>query len=120
MQTHLQEKYKEAKDLYECGNVKQAKKMLVSLTLQKPLVFEFWFSLAAIYQLENNFNQAVIAYNMALILNKENPFIYYHLAECMLSLNDKKKAISYLDLAEKVCFDANLKDKISILKQQNK
>ena len=115
----LKEKYKEAHELYKSGNIQDAKKMFVSLTLKKPLTWQLWFSLATIYQFENNLNQAIIAYSQASILNKKNAFIYYHLAECMLSLNDKKKAITFLDLANKVCHDEDLKDKIEILKKQN-
>jgi len=78
-----------------------------------------WFSLGVVYQLENNYNESIKSYNMAIILNSENAFIYFHLAESFLSLNDKKNALSALDMAKKYCTDANLKDKIFTLINQN-
>jgi tetratricopeptide (TPR) repeat protein len=112
-------KYVEAVNLYNNGCLEKAKKILLELLLKSPFKWEFWFSLATIYQLEKNYAEAILSYNRALILNSKNAQIYFHIAECMLSLNDKKNALHVLNMAKKNCFDVNLKDKISVLIKQN-
>jgi len=115
----LEKKYTDAKSYYENGHLILAKEKFVDLIMQDPFTWEFWYSLGAIYQLEKNFIQAIASYNMAIVLNTNCAEIYFHLAECLLSMEDKKNALMTLDLAKKNCFDANLKDKILILKEQN-
>ncbi|MFA6118754.1 MAG: tetratricopeptide repeat protein [Parachlamydiales bacterium] len=119
MLTNYVEEYSKAKKLYENGLYKEAKKIFVDLTLKNPFVWELWFSLSAIYQLENNYQQAISCYNIASVIDPQNPHIYFHLAECHLSINDRIKALDYLLLSEKNCNDIILKDKILILKEQN-
>lgn len=112
-------KYIEATNFYNSGCLKIAKDLFVHLILKDPFRWEFWFSLAAIYQLEKNYKEAILSYKRASLLNPKNAKIYFHLAECFLSLNDKKNALIALNQAKNYCLDENLKDKISLLIQQN-
>lgn len=115
----IEEKYSQAKRLFENGILKDAKDIFVELTLKKPFNWEFWFALATIYEQEKNYTQAIISYKMAIVLNPENDILYFHLAECFLSINDKKQAIENLKLAQKYTKDSFLKDKVQILIKQN-
>ena len=115
----IEEKYLEAKSLFENGILKSAKEIFVELTLKKPFKWEFWFALATIYEQEKNYTQAIISYNMVIVLDPKNAKAHLHLAECFLSRNDKKKAIENLKLADKYVKDSDLKDKIQILIKQN-
>ncbi len=112
-------KYIEATNFYNNGCLKIAKDLFHELILSDPFRWEFWFSVAAIYQLEKNYNEAILAYKRASILNRSDARIYFHLAECLLSINDTKNALSTLDIAKKYCIDTILKDKILVLFQQN-
>lgn len=118
-QDDIEEKYLEAKSLFENGILKNAKELFVELTLKKPFKWEFWFALATIYEQEKNYTQAIISYNMVIVLNSKNAQSYLHLAECFLSQNDKKRAIENLKLAEKNANDPDLKDKVQVLIKQN-
>ncbi len=115
----IEKKYQKAKALFENGFLKKAKEIFVNLTLKKPFNWEFWFALGATYEEEKNFDQAIISYNMSIVLNPKNAQSYLHLAECFLSQNNKKLAIENLKIAEKYAKDSFLKDKIQILKEQN-
>ena len=115
----IEEKYLEAKSLFENGILISAKEIFVELTLKKPFKWEFWFALAVIYEQEKNYTQAIISYNMVIVLDPKNAKAYLHLAECFLSRNDKKEAIENLKLADKYVKDSDLRDKIQILIKQN-
>lgn len=113
-------KYIEATNFYNNGCYKIAKNIFCELILSDPFRWEFWYSIAAIYQLEKNYKEAILSYKRAVILNEKDARIYFHLAECLLSVADKKNALGNLDLAKKMCVDTMLKDKILILIEQNK
>jgi len=115
----IEEKYLEAKNLFENGILKPSKEIFVNLTLKDPFKWEFWFALGAIYEQEKNYSQAVISYNMVIVLDPKNARAYFYLAECFLSQNNKKKALENLRLASKYVKEPDLKDKIQILINQN-
>ena len=115
----IQEKYEDAKRLYNNGIFMNSKDILLSLVLQKPIYWEFWFSLAATFQQLKNYTQAIIAYNMVLVLDSNNASAFFYLAESFLSINKKLDAFKALDKAEKLCNNDLLKDQILILKKQN-
>lgn len=115
----LEQKYSQAKRLFENGILKEAKEIFVELTLKNPFKWEFWFGLASIYEQEKNYTQAIISYKMAIVLNPEKDILYFNLAECFLSRDDKKEALENLKLAEKYTKDSSLKDKVQTLIKQN-
>lgn len=112
-------KYIEATNFYKSGCIKAAKVLFQELILSDPFKWEFWFSIGAIYQLEKNYNEAILSYKRAIVLNRFDSRIYFHLSECYLSVDDKKNAIFCLNLANEHCLEENLKDKILILLKQN-
>ena len=119
-ETKINLKYIEATNLYNNGCLQIAKDIFYELILTDSFKWEFWYSIAAIYQLEKNYNEAILSYKRAAILNPDDAKIYFHLAECLLSINDTKNALSILDMAKNNCIDAILKDKIIVLINQNK
>lgn len=119
MLDQLNLKYIEATNLYNNGCLKLAKDLFYELILKDPFKWEFWYSIAAVYQMEKNYEKAVLAYKKAAILNSKDARIFFHLAECFLSLDDKMNALSNLDMAKNNCVDAILKDKILVLIDQN-
>lgn len=117
--TDLNIKYIEATNFYNNGCLKIAKTLFQELILSDPFRWEYWYSIGAIYQLEKNYDEAVLSYKRAIVLNRSNAKIYFHLAECFLSLEDTKNALFSLDLAKKNCVDSILNDKILVLLEQN-
>jgi len=119
-ETSLNIKYLEATNYYNNGCLKMALNIFYNLILKDPFKWEFWFSIAAIHQLEKNYDESIISYKRSAILNPNEAKTYFHLAECLLSINEKKKALFFLDIAKKYCIDTILKDKILVLIKQNK
>lgn len=119
-QTDINLKYIEAVNFYNIGHLNPAKDLFHELILSDPFRWEFWLSIAAIYQLEKKYKEAVLTYKRACVLNPKDARIYFHLAECMLSINDRQNALINLEMAKKYCADEALKDKISVLFEQNK
>ena len=116
----LEEKFILAKDFYNKGFYNQAKELFIELTTKDPLKEEFWFSLAATYQMQKEYLLASSSYLRALILKPHDAKIYFHIAECMLSLDEKQNALSMLEMAYSYCNDLAFKEKIALLINQNK
>jgi tetratricopeptide (TPR) repeat protein len=115
----IEKKYLEATTYYNSGCLKVAKNLIHELILNAPFRFEYWFTLGAIYQLEKNYNDAILSYKRALVLNKDDANIYFHIAECLLSNNEIKNAVSFLTIAKKKCLNEILQDKILVLLNQH-
>ena len=113
------EKYAEGKIFFDAGLFAKAQKIFFSLTLNYPTNWEFWFSLGASYQAQKQYLSAASSYLKATILNSKNAIIYYKIAECMLSMDEKKNALSMLEIAKSYASDESLIDKIILLTKQN-
>ena|SRR3972149_4979488 len=118
-ETNINLKYVEAVNFYNIRNLNVAKDLFLELILSDPFRWEFWYSIAAVYQLEKKYKEAILAYKRSCVLNPNDAKVYFHLAECLLSENDTKNALLNLEEANRHCIDTVLKDKISVLYNQN-
>ncbi len=114
----LDEKYLEGKFFYDSGYFKKAKECFTKLLKKRPFEKDYWFSFSAALQEEKDFEKAIKAWDIAIFLDNKNPYPYFHKAECLLSLQDKKRANIELGKAREFASNALL-EKIKILKNQN-
>ena len=115
----LEEKYEDAKRLYDNGLFLKANALFMDLATQKPTFWQFWFSLGKNLQKLKEYKKAITSYNIALVLDSKNANAYFYLAESYLSVNKKEDAKQALEQAAKFCKNDLLKDQILILKNQN-
>lgn len=83
----------------------------------------FWKGLAATYQMQKLYTQAVEAYGLAAIYDekKSDPSPHFHAAECLLTLGEVKQALKALRSAKAIARKAGhhegLLDKIAVLQE---
>ena len=61
-------------------------KKLASL---KPFEQKYWLGLAACYQIEKEYKEALKGWEMAALLNDRDPIPHFHATECYLALDDQ-------------------------------
>lgn len=106
---------------YRSGNWAEAADIFRLLCTRKPLEPRFWFALGATLQEANSYQEALNAWAMAALLNKEDPYPHFHAAECCLSLRLEQDAAKALaETVLRVGLDPNhpLREKISLLRRQ--
>lgn len=62
-----------------------------------------WFTYAQILQSREDQEAAIYAFNVAAILDEENPYIYAHLARSWIALGEWQQALDTLGKAKTVC-----------------
>lgn len=88
--------YADALSEYEAGNYDRAAELFAYLSETYPAQPEIWKGLAACYQVKGDYPEALMAWSMAAILDKEDPVPHFHAAECLVAkceIADAKKAI---------------------------
>ena len=89
------------------------------LCTRRPLESRFWFALGATLQESKSYSDALHAWAMAALLQKEDPYPHFHAAECCFSLQWSEDAAMALKEAEvRTPKTHPLKGKISLLKEQ--
>ena len=118
-QQSFKDKYEEAMSFYNNGLFQKSLKLLMELTLEKPTIWQFWFTLAKTLQNLNDYKKAITCFNIALVLDAKNANAHFHLAECFLSISEKIHAKKALKKALEFTENDLLKDQILILQKQN-
>lgn len=59
-----------------------------------------WIGLGACQQMLKNYNEALLAYSTALILDQTNPNVYLHAANCCFALKYLAEGFEALDVVE--------------------
>lgn len=70
------------------------------LTLMECHIQKHWIGLAACYQMQNQFDEAVPAYSVAAVIDPANPQVHLHAAECLFALGRKEEGENALISAE--------------------
>lgn len=114
--------YNLAKGLYQSGDYKKSKEIFQHLTLNQPNETKHWQGLAAVLQMEKNYQNALTAWSMLTLFLEDDPMPHFHAADCLYMLDRIPEALTALDEAEKLLNgsenDIELKEKIGILKSQ--
>jgi len=91
--------YEEAYAFYEQNKFVQAADLFRWLVLLNPYVERSWMGLAACQQLLKLYENALKAYAIATLLDKNDPLPHFHAFECYVALNDHVEALKALDAA---------------------
>lgn len=104
---------------YQSGLWNQAEEIFLALCEKCPLEGRFWFGLGASLQEGGKFQDALKAWAMTALLQKEDPYPHFHAAECYLSIQDSEEAKKALEEAgSRLNLDHPLKEKVEILQKQ--
>jgi type III secretion system low calcium response chaperone LcrH/SycD len=78
-------------------NYEEASNIFLLLTILYPTFSLFWIALARASELLERFEEASIAYSMALELDPDDPLPAIDAVRCLLKMNKKEKAANLLD-----------------------
>ena len=73
-------------------------------------IYEFWIGVAACYQEQKLFEDAIQAYKKAKSLKKGDPTFDLFIAECFIQMENKDDARTHLDHAHELLKDAGVAD----------
>ena len=88
--------YQDALAQYEAGSYDRATDLFCHLSEEHPLSVDVWKGLAACYQMRACYREALMAWAMAALLDRNDPVAHFHAAECLLAngeIGEAKKAI---------------------------
>lgn len=105
--------YSVATSLHHAGDTAQAGEIFHQLALSYPLTQKYWKGIGSCFESENNWEKAAKAWEMATLIEREDPLPYLHLAECCFSMDDAKKGIEALKTAKSL----NIKDSKEVTKK---
>lgn len=89
--------YSAACRLFEKQKYEEASDAFIFLTTMNPFVHSYWLGLGMSEHMIEAYSEALLAYNMAIVVDKTNPISYYHAASCHRALNDVEKALISLN-----------------------
>lgn len=89
--------YLAARRLFEKQKYEEAADAFLFLTTMNPFVYHYWMGLGMSEQLIDEPFAALMAYNMAINIDKTNPIPHYHSASCYAVLHDRQSAMVCLD-----------------------
>jgi type III secretion system low calcium response chaperone LcrH/SycD len=119
--TEVESFYAYAFAQYGSGNWKEAADVFRVLCTRRPLESRFWFGLGATLQEAGSYQDALHAWAMAALLEKDDPYPHFHAAECCFSLQLSQDASLALKESEKRIEPQSahpLRPKITLLRQQ--
>jgi type III secretion system low calcium response chaperone LcrH/SycD len=110
--------YQAAYYLYERGDYPVAMQYFGKLVFANPLNETYWRGLASTQQMQKQYAAAADAWSAVALLADQDPAAPFHVAECLISLNEWDDALIALNRAESL-LDENppLRDKIILLRK---
>ena len=99
----MEQLYQAAVIVFEEGRHREAQDGFLFLTTLNPYVYAYWLGLAMSYQLLEEYEEAIIAYECASKIDEEKPQPFYYLAGCYLLLNETQEAQKMLRVAKEKC-----------------
>ena len=107
--------YGQAYLLYNTGRYKDAGEIFRLLIMMNSTESKYLIGLAACYHMMKEYQSAGSTYNLASIVDPENPIPFFHASDCYLQLGDKVSAASMLEMAVK---RSGAKPQFATLKQR--
>jgi len=99
----MESMYAKAYALFEEKEWRGANQLFLFLSTLDPYTYGYWLGLAMTYQMLEDYEQAILAYECSLTVNPEAYIGYYHMASCHALLNEVDDALRLLELLEKRC-----------------
>lgn len=98
-QSTMNKFYSAACRLFEKQKYEEASDAFIFLTTMNPFVHCYWLGLGMSEHMVEEYSEALLAYNMAIVVDKTNPIPYYHASSCHRALKDLENALISLDHA---------------------
>lgn len=105
---------------YQKQEYELASEGFLFLTTLNPFVYRYWLGLGMSEELSQDYHGALLAYKMAARLEKQNPLVYYHIANCYRGLLDEKSSMMALKRSLEFCRCEHASLKESILTSLSK
>lgn len=86
--------YSLACDYYDKGLIEQAEKIFRSLCLYDFSNIDYLLGLAAVKQVQKQYQKAINLYSLAISLNEDDASCYFYLGQCYLFSGEKELALS--------------------------
>lgn len=86
--------YSLACDYYDKGLIEQAEKIFRSLCLYDFSNIDYLLGLAAVKQVQKQYQKAINLYSLAISLNEDDASCYFYLGQCYLFSGEKELAVS--------------------------
>ncbi|EPL8096029.1 MULTISPECIES: tetratricopeptide repeat protein [Morganella] len=86
--------YSLACDYYDKGLIEQAEKIFRSLCLYDFSNIDYLLGLAAVKQVQKQYQKAINLYSLAISLNEDNASCYFYIGQCYLFSGEKDLAMS--------------------------
>lgn len=93
--------YGQAYLLYNTGRYRDAGEVFRLLVMLNSTEPKYLIGLAACYHMLKEYQSASSTYNLASIIDPENPIPFFHASDCYLQVGDKASAASMLEMAVK-------------------
>jgi type III secretion system low calcium response chaperone LcrH/SycD len=110
--------YAQAYRLYNTGRYKDSIQLFRLLVSLAPTEEKFILGLGACFHLLKEYSDAIDCYTLCASMNTENPIPLYHIADCLIQMNDPVSAKISMDLAIKAAGDkpefATLRDRAKL------
>lgn len=97
--------YGVAYNLFQQQKYEEASDAFIFLTTLNPRVHSYWLGLGMSEQLNHEYDNALMAYSMASLLDSQNPIPHYHSAACYHELKDSRSALASLEFAIQIAGD---------------
>jgi len=91
--------YSYAYHFYQNGKYSEAKSFFRFLTLLNKDLPKYWMGLGACDQMLKNYAEAIYSYNVAMVLNERDPYVYFVIADCYIADGHTEKGIEVLEEA---------------------
>jgi type III secretion system low calcium response chaperone LcrH/SycD len=98
----MNEKLRIAQQIYQQQDFEKAKNIYAYLVLLNPYKFIYWMGLAATQMHLSLYQEAVMSYSMAVVVNPNDPNPLYFAAYSYLKLGDEENAFKSLSLAVEI------------------
>lgn len=113
-----EELYQYGYHLYNHGKYAESSEFFQALTQLDPHDYDHWVGLGAAKQMQQLYQEALVAYTTASILKSTDPALYFHMANCCFALKYIEQGLKALDAAESLANNNQaLISQLAILRQ---
>lgn len=91
--------YRVAYELFQKKQYADALDAFLFLTSIEPSNFDFWIGLGMTIQVQGRIQLAIDAYEIAALIDLENPIPYFFLSKCFFAIHDRASSFEAIELA---------------------
>lgn len=91
--------YKNAYNAFQAEDYAQAENLFFTLFLMNFREYDFQIGLAAAYEAQEKFENALAMYSLAMFTSEQNPDLLFRAGKCLLALGKKDEAKIMFELA---------------------